>query len=72
MLAQTGVDVAVGGLLAPFLLLWLVAAGYLLLLIVLGFGLALIRAWNARQDRSERERWPRGESNSQAREGTAF
>lgn len=46
MLAQAGMDGAVGGLMGPLALIWLIAAGYLTCLCLFGLLVASVRAWN--------------------------
>lgn len=46
MIAQAGLGGAVGGVLAPLVFVWIVAAGVLCLLILFGLFVTCIRAWN--------------------------
>ena len=46
MLAQAGLDGAVGGIFGPLTLLWLMAVGYLLGLSLFGLFVAGIRVWH--------------------------
>ncbi len=46
MLAQTGLESAVGAVVCPLVLIWLLAAGYLMSLCLFGLFVASVRAWN--------------------------
>ncbi len=46
MFAQAGLDQLVGPLVSPLVMIWLIAAGYLLALASFGLFVFLIRKWN--------------------------
>lgn len=67
MFAQAGLDQLVGPLVSPLILIWLVAAGFLFILMAFGLSVVLIRKWNRRRERRKKVTGRASERDSQCR-----
>lgn len=73
MLAQVGLESAVGGVIGPLVLLWLIALSYLASLGLFGLLVAGVRAWNWDRDIPPTPSSDQGESRTpKPTRGTTF